>query len=62
MNDYMVLEIKDFPVKDSETEKDNPYLFSTLKRAFEVASEVAKINGYARVVKVENIEVINYNC
>lgn len=62
MDNYMVLGIKDFPIKDEETEKDNPYLFSTLKRAFEVADKIAKQDSYARIIKIETVEIINYGC
>ena len=59
---YMVFGIKDNPEKDTQSEKDNPYLFNSLARAFEVAQEVAKEFSYARVVKIETVEIINYGC
>lgn len=60
--EYMVLGIKDNPERDTETEKDNPYLFNSLVRACEVAKIVAQEFSYARIVKIETIEIINYNC
>ena len=60
---YMVLGIKDFPEKDTQTEKDNPYIFNSLARAFQIAEGVASGEGlYSRVVEIQTIEIINNNC
>ena len=60
---YMVFGIKDFPEKDDQTEKDNPYLINSLRRAFQVAERVAEGEGlYARIVKIVHVETINNNC
>lgn len=40
--EFMVFGLKNFPIKDTKTEKDNPYIFSSLERAKEVA--VKKLN------------------
>jgi hypothetical protein len=61
-NQFMVLGIKGFPVKDDKTEKDNPYIFNSLKRALEVMEETAKYESFAQVVKIEVLEELNFNC
>ena len=58
----MVLGIKEFPCKDEKTEKDNPYIFNSLKRALEVAEEVAGVESFASVVEIDELHTINYNC
>ena len=58
----MVLGVKRFPVKDEKTEKDNPYIFNSLKRAVEVMEETAGEESYAEIVKIEILDSINFNC
>ena len=57
--EYMVLGIKDFPEKDTETEKDNPYLFNHLPRAIKVAQDIAASDYYShsRVVEIKSIVI-----
>ena len=52
-NQFMVLGVKDLAVKDPNTEKDNPYIFNSLERAVEVARQVADLDDYASIVKIE---------
>ena len=56
--EYMVLGIKDFPEKDTETEKDNPYIFNSLVRAIQVAEGIAKDDYYSHARVVEIISVV----
>lgn len=58
--EYMVLGVKNHPILDDETEKDDPHIFGSLARAFEIAKKEAEESSYARVVKLENIEEINH--
>ena len=62
--EYMVLGIKDFPEKDDQTERDNPYIINSLRRAFQIAEKVAAEGEglYARIVKIVSVEIINNNC
>jgi hypothetical protein len=57
--EYMVLGVKGHPMPDTKTEKDNPYIFNSLKRALEVAEEVSKDHdgyGYSAVVSLDYLE------
>ena len=57
--EYMVLGVKGFPIPDTKTEKDNPYIFNSLKRALEVAEEISKDHngyGYGAVVRIDCLE------
>ena len=58
--EYMVLGIKDFPEKDPETEKDNPYIFNSLVRAIQIAEEIAKTDYYAYARVVEVVPIVNF--
>lgn len=58
---YMVLGLKDFPEKDTKTEKDNPYIFNHLPKAIEIAQEIAKDDYYSSARVVEIINIVNFN-
>lgn len=49
---FFVLGIKDQPIIDPKTERDNPYLFNSLERAVEVARAEADYNGYYSAIVV----------
>ena len=61
--EYMVFGIKGGMVADTATESDNPYIFYSLRRAFEVAAKiVAEEAGYARIVEISTVEIIDFTC
>jgi hypothetical protein len=43
---FMVLGVKDSPIEDKETEKDNPLIFNSFERAVEVAIEYHKEDNF----------------
>lgn len=55
---YMVLGIKHVPIPDKETERDNPYVFNSLRSAFQFAEKVNNEDGYVYVAEVKIIEAL----